>query len=582
MRKQLLVVGTVLIVGACADGNVPSGPSRLAPLLQGGDMNTQLVADEYLVVLRDDISDVAGASQVSGAAVLSQWGTALKGYAVRANAEQVRAIREDPRVRFVEPNGRVSIVATQSPVPSWGLDRIDQVSLPLSGGYTYANNGAGVHAYIIDTGIRETHTEFTGRIGNHFDAVTAGGTANDGNGHGTHVAGTVGGTLHGVAKGVTLHAVRVLDASGSGTWAQVISGINWVAANRIQPAVANMSIGGGLNSAVNTATTGLVNTGGVFTAVASGNGDIFGNPLDACNQSPASTPEATTVNASQINDSRASFSNYGVCTDIFAPGVNITSAWNTSNTATNTISGTSMATPHVTGAGALYRSANPSQTPAQVDAALKANAALNKITNPLAGTPNRLLNIQFIGSGGGNVAPVANFTITCTTTTTPSKCVLDAAPSTDDAGFGNLTFAWANNVGRPAKTGQLATYNYATNNTFNVTLTATDAGGLSHQVTKQVIIPASGGGNQAPVANFTITCQTATVPHSCTADAAPSTDDGGFSNLTFAWANNVGRPAKTGQLAKYNFGVNNTFNVTLTATDAQGLTNSKTMVMTIP
>ena len=575
-----MVVGTALMLGACADGNTPSGPSRLAPLVQSGDMSTQLVPDEYLVVLRDDVTDVVGASHASGAAVLSQWGTALKGYAVRATAEQVRAIRKDPRVRFVEPNGRAFIVATQSPVPSWGLDRIDQVNLPLNNSFTYANTGVGVHAYIIDTGILATHTQFTGRLGNVFDAITLGGGAVDGHGHGTHVAGTVGGTLYGVAKGVTLHAVRVLDNTGSGTWAQVISGINWVAANKIQPAVANMSIGGGFSAAVNTATSGLVNSG-VFTAVAAGNGDFFGNPLDACGFSPASTPEATTVNASQIDDTRASFSNYGTCTDIFAPGVSITSAWNTSNTATITISGTSMASPHVAGVGALYRFAHPTHTPAQVDSALKANAALNKITNPLAGTPNRLLNLQFIGGGGGNVAPVAGFTTTCQTTTAPSSCSLNAAPSTDDGGFGNLTFAWANNVGRPAKTGQIATYNFATNNTFNVTLTATDAGGLTHQVTKQVIIPPVGG-NQAPVANFTITCQTATTPHSCTADAATSTDDGGFGNLTFAWANSVGRPAKTGQLATYNFAVNNTFNVTLTATDAQGLTQTKTMLMTIP
>jgi subtilisin family serine protease len=544
-----------------------------------------VVPGEYLVVLHENVGDVAGASVASGASVLARWDVALKGYAVRATPEQVRSIRADARVRFVEPNARVSIVATQAPTPSWGLDRIDQMNLPLNNSYTYPNTGSGVHAYIIDTGMRPTHVEFTGRLGNVFDAITSGGAAIDGHGHGTHVAGTVGGTTYGVAKGVTLHAVRVLDNTGSGTWTQVINGINWVATNRILPAVANMSIGGGFNQAVNNATTGLVNAG-VFTAVASGNGDIFGNPVDACNVSPGSTPTAMTVNASQINDSRASFSNYGTCTDIFAPGVNITSAWNTSNTATNTISGTSMATPHVAGAGALYLFANPTHTPAQVDAALKNNAALNKITNPLAGTPNRLLNISFIGGGTPNQPPVAAFTVSCTAGV---SCAANASTSTDDGGFGNLSFTWTNNVGRPVKTGTIATYNYNANNpasnSFNLTLTALDGGGLSHQVTQAVVIPPPGGGNQPPVADFSVVCQNTTAPTSCTATST-STDDGGAGNLSFNWTNNVGRPVKTTSVVTYTYSVNNpaanTFNLTLTVTDGGGLTHAITKSVTIP
>ncbi|MBC7895248.1 MAG: S8 family peptidase [Cytophagaceae bacterium] len=434
--------------------------------------------------------DVAGASATAGVNVTARWEAALKGYAFRGTPEQVRAVREDPRVKFVEPNGIARIVATQSPTPSWGLDRVDQANLPLNNSYTYPNTASNVHAYTIDTGILATHNDFGGRVSttSRYDAITIGGTANDCNGHGTHVSGTIGGTAYGLAKGVTLHAVRVLNCSGSGTWQQVINGINWVAANRILPAVANMSLGGSLNTAVNTATAGLVSAG-VFTAVASGN-----SSANACSFSPASTPTATTVNASTITDARASFSNFGTCTDIFAPGQSITSAWIGSNTAISTISGTSMASPHVAGAAALYLGANPTATPAQVDAALKAGATLNKITNPGAGSPNLLLNISFIAGTPPpvNTPPVANYSITCQSAVKPHHCTLDASSSTDDGGIGNLTFAWTNTVGRPAKAGITAKYLIAVSglpNTFDVTLTATDAGGLSHSITKTVTIP---------------------------------------------------------------------------------------------
>lgn len=580
----------VIIVGACTDQSAPVGPSRLAPLASAsGDVTAQVIPDEYIVVLDSSVRDVPGAAAQSGAVVLAQWEHALKGFAVRANAGQLRALRADPRVVLVEPNARVSKLVTQTPTPSWGLDRIDQANLPLDYAFTYANTGTGVHAYIIDTGIRSAHNEFTGRIGNGFSTVNDGNGTNDCDGHGTHVSGTVGGSTYGVAKGVTLHPVRVLDCYGSGTWTGVISGINWVAANRILPAVANMSLGGGFLSSINTATTNLV-AAGVFTAVASGN-----STADACTTSPASTPNATTVNSSTASDARSSFSNYGTCTDIFAPGSSIVSASNASNSASTTMSGTSMASPHVAGAGALYLAANPTHTPAQVDAALKSNAILNKITNPGTGSPNLLLNIAFIGGGTpGNQAPHANFTISCQSDAVSSQCTLDAASSTDDGGFGNLTAAWTNDAGRPAKTGNPVVYKYVTwpyPNTFNATLTVTDGGGLSHAVTKQVVIPPPGSnpppppGNQAPVADFTITCQTSSAKHSCTVDASPSTDDGGFGNLSFTWANDVGRPLKSGTIATYVYAswpYPNTFNVTLTAMDAGGVSSTVTKLVTIP
>ncbi len=310
---------------------------------------------------------------------------AVQGFASTLTPAALRDLRADPRVAYIEENQEVHALVTQAGA-TWGLDRIDQTSLPLSGDYTYNATGTGVDAYIIDTGIRFTHNEFGGRAVTGFDAVTAGGTAADQNGHGTHVAGTVGGATFGVAKNVHLIAVRVLDATGSGTTAGVIAGIDWVTGNHTtNPAVANMSLGGGASATLDAAVVNSINDG-VTYCIAAGN-----SAVDASTQSPARVAAAITVGASSITDGFASFSNFGAGVDIIAPGVNITSSWFTSNTATNTISGTSMATPHVAGAAALFLEANPAATPAAVASALIAASTPNKITSVPAGTPNRLL-----------------------------------------------------------------------------------------------------------------------------------------------------------------------------------------------
>ncbi|MCT4356178.1 S8 family peptidase [Streptomyces sp. Je 1-79] len=285
-------------------------------------------------------------------------------------------------------------MADTQPGATWGLDRIDQRDLPLSTTYTYNRTASNVTAYIIDTGIRTSHSEFGGRATVGTDTVGGGQNGQDCQGHGTHVAGTVGGAKYGVAKGAKLVAVRVLDCNGSGTTAGVIAGVDWVTANAVKPAVANMSLGGGANTSLDDAVKRSI-ASGVTYAVAAGNGNFLGLPARACNYSPARVPEAITVGATDSADKRASFSNYGTCVDLFAPGVSITSAWKDGDTATNTISGTSMAAPHTAGVAALYLSANPTASPAQVSTALVNNATSGKVQNPLSGSPNRLLHSVF-------------------------------------------------------------------------------------------------------------------------------------------------------------------------------------------
>ncbi|MFF3868276.1 proprotein convertase P-domain-containing protein [Micromonospora sp. NPDC001898] len=389
------------------------------------------VADSYIVVFKDTavtrslvIDSAKDLAARHGGTVARTYQNTVRGFEARLSARQARRLAADPAVRYVEQNRTVSIAGTQTPTPSWGLDRIDQRILPLNNTFSYPNNGAGVRAYIIDTGIRFTHSDLGGRAITGFDAID-GGSADDGNGHGTHVAGTVGGTAHGVAKGVTLVGVRVLDNAGSGTYAQVISGIDWVTADHDpgEPAVANMSLGGPTDQALNDAVTASI-ADGVSYGVAAGN-----ETTDACTKSPASTPTAITVGATTSTDAKASYSNYGTCLDIFAPGSSITSAWNTSDTATNTISGTSMAAPHVTGAAALVLAANPSYTPQQVRDKLYNDATSDVVTGGGTGSPNKLLytgNIipptqDFgiaVAPAAGTVNPGGSLTATVSTTTT--------------------------------------------------------------------------------------------------------------------------------------------------------------------
>jgi subtilisin family serine protease len=354
------------------------------------------IPQHYIVVMDVDAAGVAGDFAASAARATELTATfggrlthvyahALNGFSAWMSDDRAVALSDDPRVKFVEEDSIMTATVVTQSNPPWGLDRISQTNLPLNQAYSYTTTGAGVNAYIIDTGIRTTHTQFGGRASVAFDAVGDGQRGNDCNGHGTHVSGTVGGSTFGVAKSVRLFAVRVLNCAGSGTTAGVIAGIDWVTANHVSPAVANMSLGGGASTALDTAVRSSI-ISGVTYAIAAGNSNA-----NAANFSPARVGEAITVGATTINDARSSFSNFGSVVDIFAPGSSILSAWNTSNTATNTISGTSMATPHVTGVAARFLQSNPTASPATVRNQIVAQATLNHLSGIPSGTANRLL-----------------------------------------------------------------------------------------------------------------------------------------------------------------------------------------------
>ena len=375
-----MAVLLLLLLALMAPAAAAAPDGKIAPLR---DVTGKVIAGRYLVILDGGGSPLDVANR-AGVSPLRTYRSAVVGFTAQLTSSQLASVRRNPAVAFVEPDQVFTASATQTMDGNgdpWGLDRIDQRSRPLSRSYTYTRSGSGVRAYIIDTGILTGHSDFGGRAQNVYDAF--GGNGQDCNGHGTHVAGTVGGATYGVAKSSLLRGVRVLNCSGSGSTSGIVAAVDWVRGNAIRPAVANLSLGGGYSSALNTAVSNLHNSG-VFTAVAAGN-----ESQNACNVSPAGAATVYTTAASDRNDYRASFSNYGSCVDGYAPGVTIKSAW--SNGGTNTISGTSMASPHVAGVGALHKSTYGDSSSSSIVSWINSNATTSVIRSNVSGTPNRLL-----------------------------------------------------------------------------------------------------------------------------------------------------------------------------------------------
>jgi subtilisin family serine protease len=558
--KRLHTIATllgVLALAACQDATKPTSPlaspdqSALAVL----PANAEVIPDQYIVVFKPGVADhIALARKLLAAngGTLRFRYDVINGFAGRMPAAAAAIIARHPDVALVEQDQLVHLVATQAN-PTWGLDRIDQRPTTLDRSYTYNATGAGVTAYIIDTGILFSHGEFGGRAVTGIDEITPGGSAVDCNGHGTHVSGTIGGSTYGVAKNVNLVAVRVLDCNGSGSISGVTAGVDWVTKNHVSPAVANMSLGGGKSAALDQAVANSI-ASGVTYAIAAGNGDILGRAQNACNSSPADVPAAITVSATDDTDTKASWANIGTCVDIFAPGVNITSSWHTSNTATNTISGTSMATPHVAGSAALYLENHRGATAADVATALTGNATTGVVKNPGTGSPNRLLYTGFITAGVPVPAPVASFTYNCS----GALCSFDASATTAQA---DATYGWSYGDATTGS-GKTSSHSYAGGGSYTVTLTVSDAGGTSRS-TQTVVVNAPPPA-PAPVAAFTYTCSGIT----CTFDATTSKNA-----ASYAWTFGDGTSG-TGVKVTHGFSYLAIYTVTLTVKSSAGTANS--------
>lgn len=413
--------------------------------------------------------------------VIQVFGSALHGFSAELTENDVELLQDHPLVAYLEPDRVIQVRGVQS-LPPWHLDRIDQRNLPLDRTYGWKADAGNVHAYVVDTGIRADHQEFTGRMGDGADFALGGrgvGFSGDCNGHGTHVAGILGGATYGAAKGVTLHAVRVLNCAGAGSTSSVIAGFEWVIENHTKPAVMNASLSGETSDALDRAAEN-VEKAGIFTVVAAGNEDV-----DACQSSPARSPKVFAVAATDRGDARAEYSNWGPCVDMFAPGSQVNSASHVSRTASTEKSGTSMAAPVVAGVGAIYLQGRPGASPVQVRQALTRNATPSVVTDARS-EGNRL-----VFNGGSGVsqdsAPDARFRHSCRALV----CQFDASESSDLEG--PVSTDWEFGDGASGSGATQISHTYQKAGTWTVTLTTTDSSNQTGEVSRDIVVSSIDG-----------------------------------------------------------------------------------------